>query len=128
MGKEEYVMADIVDFPGTENQSARHLERWVTEIIASHPDENVAKRWAAMAADTCAKFPNAPWPSQQNLPLDVLTPLDNETREAVLDAVQGFMQSYFTDVNNQLLLVHQELLTLQKQVAEQAEGYLKEET
>ncbi len=119
-------MADIVDFPGTEVHSARHLEHWVTDIIASHPNQNVAKRWAAMAADTCGKFPNAPWPSQENLPLDVLSQLDKTTQEAVLDAVQEFMQSYFADVNNQLLLVHQEILKLQKQVAEHAEGYSEE--
>jgi len=106
--------------------NSRHLEHWVTDIIAQHPDQNVAKRWAAMASETCAKFPAAPWPTQQDLPLDVLNQLDDKTQEAVLEAVQAFMQSYFNDVNNQLLLVHQEILGLQKQLVENELGYSEE--
>lgn len=119
-------MADIVEFPGSTQHNSRHLEHWITDVIAQHPDEKVAKRWAAMASVTCGKFPAAPWPTQEDLPLDVLNQLDDQTQTAVLDAVQGFMQSYFADVNNQLLLVHKEILTLQKQVAENAEGYSEE--
>jgi len=116
-------MADIVDFPQSVNQQARQLQNWVTETISQHPDENVAARWAAMAAITCQKFPSAPWPTQETLPLDVIQSLDDETREAVLTALQEFMQSYFKDVNTQLLAVHKEILTLQKQIVEQQEGY-----
>ena len=76
-----------------------------------------------MASITCQKYPGAPWPTQETLPLDVLQSLDEDTREAVLTAVQEFMHSYFDDVNTQLLAVHRELLTLQKQVAEYHEGY-----
>jgi len=97
-------MADIVQFPQTENQQARQLQNWVAEIINEHPDKNVAKTWAAMAAVTCQQFPSAPWPTQETLS-------------------QEFMESYFADVNTQLLAMHKELLTLQKLVAEQKEGY-----
>jgi len=121
-------MADIVEFPGTEQHNSRHLEHWVTDIIAQHPNKQVAKRWAAMASVTCAKFPTAPWPTQQDLPLDVIAQLDEKTQETVISAVQGFMQSYFADVNQQLLQVHQEILTLQKQVAENEVGYSEEIT
>jgi len=116
-------MADIVDFPNSENQHARHLKNWVTEVIQSHPNEAVAQRWAEMASITCSRFPSAPWPSQENVSLDVIKTLDPDTQETVLMAVQDFMQSYFNDVNAQLLDVHRELLTLQKQVAEHALGY-----
>lgn len=116
-------MGDIVDFPQSENQQARQLRQWVTETISQHPDERVAARWAEMASITCCKFPNAPWPSQETLALDVIQSLDDETREAVLKTVQEFMLSYFDDVNTQLLAVHGEMLSLQKQIAEQQEGY-----
>ena len=116
-------MADIVQFPQTENQQARQLQNWVAGIINEHPDKNVAKTWAAMAAVTCQQFPSAPWPTQETLSLDVVQTLDNHTREQVLNALQEFMESYFADVNTQLLAMHKELLTLQKLVAEQKEGY-----
>lgn len=116
-------MADIVDFPQSENQQARQLQNWVAEVIGQHPDENVAQRWSVMASATCQQFSSAPWPTQETLPLDVLQTLDDDTREAVLNALQEFMQSYFNDVNTQLLAVHREILTLQKQIAEQHEGY-----
>ena len=121
-------MADIVDFPQSENQQARHLQNWVTEVIREHPDENVAHKWAAMAALTCQKFPSAPWPSQGTLSADVIQKLDDDTREEVLKAVNQFIQSYFNDVNTQLLAVHKEILSLQKQIAEQQEGYSEEVT
>ncbi len=116
-------MADIVDFPQSENQQARHLQHWVMEVIRQHPNENVAASWAAMAERTCQQFPSAPWPSQETLNLDVLKTLDEETRDAVLVAVQEFMHNYFNDVNGQLMAIHKELLTLQKQVAENEQGY-----
>lgn len=116
-------MADIIDFPQSENHQSRHLQNWVVEVIRQHPDEHVAARWAAMAEQTCQLFPSAPWPTQETIDLDVLAALDDTTREAVLVAVQGFMQSYFSDVNAQLMAIHKELLTLQKRVAENEEGY-----
>jgi len=119
-------MADIVDFPSDKTQHSRHIAHWITDIIAEHPSQEVAKRWAAMASDTCTKFPSAPYPSQRNIPLDVLSKLDDETQEVVLDAVNTFITSYFEDVNKQLLSVHQEILKLQKQVAEHDVGYSKE--
>ena len=116
-------MADIINFPQTENQQARQLQNWVSETISQHPDQKVAGRWIAMASITCQKYPGAPWPTQETLPLDVLQLLDSDTREAVLTAVQEFMHSYFDDVNTQLFSMHRELLTLQKQLAELQEGY-----
>lgn len=116
-------MADIVNFPQSENQRVRQLQNWVSEVISQHPDKNVAARWTAMASETCQRFPSAPLPTQQTLPLDVIQSLNDETREAVLNAVQVFMLSYFNDVNEQLLAVHRELLTLQKQIAEHEEDY-----
>jgi len=55
--------------------------------------------------------------------LDAIESLDTSTQEAVIASVQTFMQSYFNDVNSQLLSVHKELLTLQLKVAEHLEGY-----
>ncbi len=116
-------MADIVDFPRKQNHQALELQNWVTEVIGQHPDKQVAERWASMAQMTCKRFPGAPWPSQESVELDALAPLDVATQEAVINAVHVFMQSYFTDVNNQLMAMHKEILTLQKQIAETAECY-----
>jgi len=98
----------------------------VTSIIEQHPNPEVASLWAKMAADTCQRFAGPPQPSQANLSLPGLEGLDKSTQQAVVDAVESYLQGYFVDVNNQLLGVHKELLTLQKQVAESAVGYSAE--
>jgi len=115
-------MADIVDFPQTKQHQARHLEHWVLEVIKQHPDAKVAARWERMAVQTCARFPGPPLPTRNVLELDSIAGLDTQTQNAVQQAVQEYLQSYFRDVNAQLLDVHKELLTLQKQVAEQLEA------
>lgn len=116
-------MADIVDFPRKQSHQTRELQQWVTDVIKQHPNKNVAARWTQMAQRTCQQFPGAPWPTQEAIDLDALAPLDASTQEAVLTAVQSFMQSYFADVNHQMMQMHKEMLTLQKQVAENAEHY-----
>jgi len=41
-------MADIYDFPQSEQQRGRLLQHWVTSVIEQHPDKKVAE-WPALA-------------------------------------------------------------------------------
>lgn len=95
---------------------ARLLEQWIAHTIARHTDKAVARRWMEMASETARKYPGPPRPSQPELAM--LSDMDADQREAVLDAVQAYLESYFNDVRGQLMSIHGDMLRLQKCVAE----------
>jgi hypothetical protein len=97
---------------------ARLLEQWIAHTIAQHTDKDVARRWMEMASETARKYPGPPHPSQSELELAMLSDMDTEQREAVLGAVQAYLESYFNDVRGQLMSIHGDILRLQKRVAE----------
>lgn len=111
-------MGEIIYLPGSAEARARQLETLITVSIAAHPDEAVARRWAAMARVTARRFPGPPSPSQPELDLGSLASLDAEQRRHLVHLVEQWMVAYFEDVNVQLLAMHGELLRAQKQVAE----------
>ncbi|MEE9335792.1 MAG: hypothetical protein V3U65_17000 [Granulosicoccaceae bacterium] len=111
-------MGDIHYLPTGETIQARLLEKHIEKTISSHPDQNVAKRWNELAQASLKKYPGPPMPSQAVLDLDMLTRLTDEEREAVVDAAQGYLESYFEDVRQQLIKMHSDMLRLQKTVAE----------
>ncbi len=111
-------MGDIHHLGTSSDSQARLLEKWITEIIAQHPDAVVAKRWSQMARETARKFPGPPTPTQSQIDLSQLDSLSDVEKEQVFAEVGRFMQGYFNDVRQQLMEVHGELLSLQKTVAE----------
>jgi len=111
-------MGKIHQIPTDATAHARLLEQLVSESIASHPDAEVAQRWSSMARDTLARFPGPPLPSQPDLNLQSVAGLDAADREALMVAVSDWLDSYFNDVRAQMMLIHRDLLSLQKQVAE----------
>lgn len=112
------VMGDIHHFPRTRNTETRLLEKLIDETISAHSDSRVAERWSGMAKKTFARYPGPPMPSQSMLDIDGIEGLDEEQRLCLLNALQQWLDSYFNDVNTQLLQVHGDLLVLQKRVAE----------
>jgi len=111
-------MGDIHHLNTDTNTQARLLEQWITSMIATHPDEEVAQRWLEMAKDTARKFPGPPTPTQTEIDLSHIDSMSDEDKSNVLNEVERFMSGYFDDVRQQLMQVHTELLTLQKTVAE----------
>jgi len=111
-------MGDVHQLTPSANAQARLLEQWITEITSQHPDKLVAKRWSELARSTARKFPGPPAPSRAEIDLDHLSALSDDDKQRVLNEVEQFVASYFDDVRKQLMLVHNELLTLQKSVAE----------
>ncbi len=97
---------------------ARLLEQLITRTIANHPDAAVAKRWSELARGTATKYPGPPPPTQKQIDLDSIKGLSDDDRQQVLDSVQGFLESYFNDVRDQLMAMHAELLRCQKTIAE----------
>ncbi|MEE9320134.1 MAG: hypothetical protein V3U76_06790 [Granulosicoccus sp.] len=104
--------------PRTRFSETRLLEKMITETISAHPDSRVAERWSAMANETIARYPGPPPPSRSMLDVEGISGLDEEQRQYLFDALQQWIDSYFNDVNSQLLQVHRDLLILQKRVAE----------
>jgi len=111
-------MGDIHYLPTGETAQARLLEKHIRKTISSHPDQKVARRWNELAQASLKKYPGPPMPSQSVLDLDMLSRLSDEEREEVVDAVQGYLESYFEDVRQQLIKMHSDMLRLQKTVAE----------
>jgi len=111
-------MGDVHQIGTSKASHARLLEQWIVETISQHPNEAVAARWAEMARTTAHKFPGPPSPSQSEIDLSSLQSLSVDDKEHVLNELERFMSGYFDDVRQQLMLVHGELLALQKTVAE----------
>ncbi len=111
-------MGDIHYLPTGETAQARLLEKHIQKTISSHPDKNVAKRWNELAQVSLKKYPGPPIPSQSVLDLDMLSRLNDEERDEVVDVVQAYLESYFEDVRQQLIKMHSDMLRLQKSVAE----------
>ncbi len=111
-------MGDVHQLHTSANAQARLLEQWITQITSQHPDRAVAERWSELARETVKKFPGPPTPSRSEIDLNQLSSLSAEDKEQVFGELEQFMSSYFNDVRQQLMLVHKELLELQKRVAE----------
>lgn len=115
-------MGDVHHIGTSKASHARLLEQWIVESISRHPNKAVAARWAEMARETAVKFPGPPPPSQTEINLNNLQSLTPDDKAVVLNELERFIGSYFDDVRQQLMLVHAELLALQKTVAEQEVG------
>jgi len=111
-------MGDVHQIGTSQDSHARLLEQWIAETISQHPNEVVAKRWSQMAKETARKFPGPPMPTQADVDLNDLQSLSAADKEHVLNELERFMGGYFNDVRQQLMLVHAELLGLQKTIAE----------
>ena len=111
-------MGTVHQLPAAADAQVRLLERLVGEMIAQHPDPEVAKRWAEMARDTISRYPGPPMPTLPILDLDGVEGLSTEQASAIQDVTQRWLASYFEDVRQQLMKVHSDLLSLQKTVAE----------
>lgn len=111
-------MGDIHHLNTSADSQARLLEQWITETIAAYPQKEVAERWAEMARKTARLFPGPPAPSQPDVDLGSIDCLSAAEKDKVFTEINRFMVSYFDDVRQQLMLVHSELLQLQKTVAE----------
>ena len=111
-------MGTVHQLPAAADAQARLLERLVNEMIAQHPDPEVARRWAEMARDTIARYPGPPIPSLPVLDLDGVEGLSAGQASAIHNVTQRWLESYFEDVRQQLMKMHNDLLRLQKTVAE----------
>lgn len=111
-------MGDIHYLPAGRERAARLLESAVRDAIADHPDPRVAARWARMARRTISRWPGPPTPSMAVIDLDTDATLDVADRARLIDACEHWIESYFGEVRDQMLAMHHELLSLQRQVAE----------
>lgn len=111
-------MGEVHHLSTNADSQSRLLELWITEIIAQHPDEQVARRWSELATQSAIKFPGIPTPSQPEIDLSTLTTLSEEQRDQVFNVVQEFMSCYFIDVRAQVMDMHSEILKTQKALAE----------
>lgn len=118
-------MGTVHQIPTTADAHLRLLQQLASEAISKHPDPQVAKRWADMASETILRYPGPPMPSQAVLDLDRVEGLDPAQQEDIELLLTQWLQSYFSDVRDQLMSVHNDMLRLQKRVAEleqQVEG------
>ncbi len=111
-------MGEVHRLPTARDAAARLLERLVVDTIANHPDRRVAERWSALARESIARHAGPPLPTRPALELGVLRALPREVRDAVVNAAEDWMSSYFADVRAELLTMQREMLSLQKRVAE----------
>jgi len=111
-------MGSLHQLPTNAEAQARLLSQWVRDSIARHPEPRVAKLWSDMAIKTLSRFPGPPMPTHPELNLDAAHGLTDEQRSALLELTQDWMEHYFSDVHQQLMLMHGELLKLQCQIAE----------
>jgi len=118
-------MGDVHQIGTNKASQTRLLEQWIIETISQHPNESVAKRWTEMARETARKFPGPPSPSQSEIDLTGLQSISAVDKEHVLNELEQFMNGYFDDVRQQLMLVHTELLGLQKTIAELEVGQIE---
>jgi len=111
-------MGSLHEFPTSAGAQTRLLEQWIKDSIAAHPNSQVAELWSEMAMETLARFPGPPLPSQSHLNLHTSLELTDEHKGQLLESTRQWMESYFSDVHAQLILMHTELLKLQCRVAE----------
>lgn len=111
-------MGTVHQLPNAAETQIRLLENLVKDLIAQHPDPDVAARWSSMAEKTIARYPGPPTPSQPVLDLSGINGLDKEQLAAIQTLTEQWLYSYFDDVRKQLLSVHRDLLSLQKKLAE----------
>ena len=111
-------MGTVHQLPNSADANARLIEKLVSDMIARHPDPDVARRWADMARQTLSKYPGPPMPTQPVLDLDTIEGLSAAQANAIQLLTQDWLQAYFHDVSEQLMKVHRDLLSLQKTVAE----------
>ncbi len=120
-------MGSLHQLPTNADAQARLLSQWVRDSIASHPEPRVAKIWSEMAVETLSRFPGPPMPTQAVLNLDDVEGLTDEQRNALFELTRHWMESYFSDVHQQLMLMHGELLKLQRQIAESRLGLVTDD-
>jgi len=111
-------MGDIHHFPAARERSVRLLEAVVRDAIVGHPDPQVAVRWLYRARQTIARWPGPPVPSLDSLVIDTGRKLDTEQRVLIIDACSRWIDGYFEEVGDQMMDMHREMLSLQKQLAE----------
>ncbi len=111
-------MGSLHHLPMAASTHARLLEQLVSEAIASHPDEEVAEAWARLARESLRRYASPPMPSQPVLDLSPIEGLTDEQKEQMQSVVQAWLECYLADVRQQLMSIHRDFLTLQKQVAE----------
>ncbi len=116
-------MGSVHHLPTAASAHARLLEQLVCETISRHPDQQVANAWAAMARQSIGRYAHPPMPSQPLLDLDSVKGLSPDQIRQLQDLTQFWLESYLKDVRNQLMNIHQDLLALQKRVAEQEADY-----
>ena len=111
-------MGSLHHLPTAASTHARLLQQLVSDSIATHPDPEVAAVWSAMARESITRYASPPLPSQPVLDLDKVPDLSPEQYQALHGLTQSWLENYLTDVRNQLMNIHRDLLGLQKRVAE----------
>jgi hypothetical protein len=111
-------MGSLHQLPTSAGVHSRLLSQLVKDTIAQHPNEEVAKAWAAMAEQSLARYPGPPLPSHPVLDLDAVEDLTGAQKQQLEVITKDWLEHYLADVRNQLMSVHQDLLTLQCRVAE----------
>ncbi|MGQ7844584.1 hypothetical protein ACUNV4_08915 [Granulosicoccus sp. 3-233] len=111
-------MGSLHHLPMAAGTHARLLEQLVNEAIASHPDVEVARIWASLAGESLRRYASPPMPSHPVLDLSRIDGLTAEQKTLVQSVVQEWLEHYLNDVRQQLMSIHRDFLSLQKQVAE----------
>lgn len=113
-----FILSNIFHLYSDAQTQSRLLERTVLNTIAEHPDKDVALRWQELAKETISRYPGPPLPSQPNLDLNGVDGLTPDQIKDIESRTEQWLSEYFKDVLAQLMNVHRDLLTLQKQIAE----------
>ncbi len=111
-------MGSLHHLPMAADSHARLLEQLVNEAIASHPDAEVATLWASLAKESLQRYASPPLPSHPVLDLSGIDGLSAEQKALMQGVVQEWLEHYLDDVRQQLMSIHRDFLSLQKQVAE----------
>ena len=111
-------MGSLHHLPMAADSHARLLEQLVNEAIAAHPDEEVARIWAGLAQESLKRYASPPMPTHPVMDLNRIEGLSDAQKASTQSVVQEWLEHYLEDVCQQLMCIHRDFLSLQKQVAE----------
>jgi len=111
-------MGSLHQLPTAASAHLRLLNQIVRETIASHPDPRIASAWADMAEQSLSRYPGPPLATHPVLDLDSVSGLSTDQKTDLAVLAQEWMEHYQHDVRSQLMQMHRDLLSLQRQIAE----------
>ncbi|MBX2880679.1 MAG: hypothetical protein KTR32_12130 [Granulosicoccus sp.] len=117
-------MGTVHQFPNAAETQVRMLENLIKDLIDQQSDPELAARWSVMAEQAMARYPTASSPDQSVLDLSRVKGLDPAQAAQIHALTEQWLYCHLESVRQQMLTVHQNLLSLQKKLSEieSAEG------